>query len=303
MTIDRTIKALLAPAQERVGELWHANAWTWAQEHAVTSVTDAVLGALRLQQPATEHSLGFLVTACVEGDFHATPARMGSELLRAAGWDVVFTGASTSAHDLQKFVARTEPTAVVLGCSMTQFLPSARRCIEAVRAVGVPVAVGGRGFGANSHRSRRLGADAWIGDHVELSDAVRAATRRGGTAVESVPAAFRLELALPALVDASERAVFRRGAAPRMTSAIQRAWARETIENVFRHVAIAIDLDDPAVIRDLLVWLTELLAHRNVRTDEVRQSLAVLCDTMSGADVGDSAGWLVDACTHIGYAR
>jgi methanogenic corrinoid protein MtbC1 len=298
-TIEAVIKSILAPAQERVGELWRANTWTWVQEHAVTSVTDAVLGALRLEHPTVEQPRGFLVTACVEGDFHSTPARMGSELLRLDGWDVVFAGASMPAHDLQKFVARSEPDAVVLGCSMTQLLPSARRCIEAISTVGAPVAVGGRGFGVTSHRSRRLGADAWIGDHEDLSAAVSAAPRRGGAPVESVPAAFQLELAIPALVDASENAMFSQMPGLRNNSESERERTRANVEYILHHVAIAIDVDDPEVIGELLIWLTDLLMCRHVGIGEIRQSLAIMCNVLSEAGLAEPATWLSQACVRL----
>ncbi len=66
------IQRLLAPAQLRVGELWVSDAWSVAQEHAATAISESVLTSL-----------------AVERELHASPAAGGradaDRLLRRAG--------------------------------------------------------------------------------------------------------------------------------------------------------------------------------------------------------------------------
>ena len=83
------IQELLVPAQLAVGELWVADAWSVAQEHAATAISESVLNALAVQEapPASPHALTLVVT-CVEQEWHALPALMVTEHLRAEGFTV-----------------------------------------------------------------------------------------------------------------------------------------------------------------------------------------------------------------------
>jgi len=47
------ISRLLGPAQLRVGELWVADTWSVAQEHAATAISEAVLTTLAVERELT----------------------------------------------------------------------------------------------------------------------------------------------------------------------------------------------------------------------------------------------------------
>src|SRR5690606_8203008 len=72
---------VVAPAQQQVGELWATDAWSVAQEHAATAVSEAVLGLLGAQIPAPRDTTAPVVVSCVEQEWHALPALLVAEHL------------------------------------------------------------------------------------------------------------------------------------------------------------------------------------------------------------------------------
>jgi methanogenic corrinoid protein MtbC1 len=130
------ISHLLGPAQLRVGELWVADTWSVAQEHAATAISEAVLTTLAVErEQQTREPAGGprVVVSCVEQEWHALPALMLAEHLRGEGYDVSYLGANSSAQGLVRHVHELGPSAVLLSCSLSAFLPLARRQVEAVR--------------------------------------------------------------------------------------------------------------------------------------------------------------------------
>ena len=155
---------VLAPAQREVGRRWEDGRWSVAQEHAATAVTDTALGLLALDaEPLGDRRA---VVACVEGEWHALPARMAAEIMRVRGWDVTFLGPSLPADDLARYVSSQRPHVVGLSCSMPVALKGAARSVEACRRAGVPVLAGGTGFGPGGRYAQRVGATAWAPDPV-----------------------------------------------------------------------------------------------------------------------------------------
>ncbi|NUS52892.1 MAG: cobalamin B12-binding domain-containing protein, partial [Nocardioidaceae bacterium] len=155
------IHRLLAPAQLRVGELWLTDEWSVAQEHAATAISEAVLTTLAVEREAADppmHAGPPVVVACVEQEWHALPALMVAEQLRAEGVPVSYLGANSSAQGLVRHVHEVGPRAVLLSCSLGAFLPLVRRQVEAVRETGTPVVVGGAAFDAYGRRAEVVGA-------------------------------------------------------------------------------------------------------------------------------------------------
>ena len=81
---------VIAPVQHRIGSEWAANRLTVAQEHAATAINDRVIAALA-HHPAIRCSgdAGRVTVACVDGEWHALPARLLAEVLRLRGWQAV----------------------------------------------------------------------------------------------------------------------------------------------------------------------------------------------------------------------
>jgi len=157
---QRIMLDLIAPTQIRVGELWAANEWSVAREHAATAISERVLAAVS-SRTSVRPTRGRITIACVDGEWHALPIRILGEVLRLDGWRVDFLGANVPGPHLVTHLHQTGPDAVALSCMIATRLPRAHAAITACRSVGVPVIAGGRGFGPDGRWAQQLGADAW----------------------------------------------------------------------------------------------------------------------------------------------
>ncbi|XVU22281.1 cobalamin B12-binding domain-containing protein [Actinoplanes sp. CA-054009] len=160
VTPQRVMMDLIARTQARVGELWAANEWSVAREHAATAISERALAAVAART-TVRPSRGSITIACVDGEWHALPVRLLAEMLRLDGWRVDFLGANVPGQHLVTHLHQTGPDAVALSCMIATRLPRAHTAITACRAAGVPVIAGGRGFGPGGRYAQHLGADAW----------------------------------------------------------------------------------------------------------------------------------------------
>ncbi|MFJ6700593.1 B12-binding domain-containing protein [Streptomyces sp. NPDC091272] len=162
---------VIAPVQGKVGEEWAANRMSVAQEHAATAVNERAVAALA-GHPAARRTpdLGRITVACVDGEWHALPARLVAEVLKLRGWQVDYLGAQVPAPHLIAHLHRTGADAVALSSSIATRLPTAHAAITACQAVGVPVLVGGAAFGPDGRYARLLGAQAWAPDARAAAD-------------------------------------------------------------------------------------------------------------------------------------
>ena len=84
-------------------------------------------------------------------------------VLRLRGTDVSFIGPSVPAAELAAFLGDDPPAAVAITCSMPMSLTGTWRTISALRALGMTIVCGGRGFGPDGRWGLALGA-CWLED-------------------------------------------------------------------------------------------------------------------------------------------
>ncbi|RZS82957.1 methanogenic corrinoid protein MtbC1 [Motilibacter rhizosphaerae] len=261
------LTGLVCRGQEQVGRLWQAASWDVAREHAATAVSDAVVSAVGLAAPPRTRTAGRVIVCCVEAEWHALPARIVAEVLELAGWDVTFLGASVPPAHLAQYLHDTGPDAVALSCSLASALPRARRMVEACREAGVPVLVGGRGFGPDDLRARRIGANAWAAD---AAGAV--AVLQGWAPFASPPPPVasawldehaRLAEARPAVLEGALTAL---AGAPWTSAYGAEQWerTREDLGHLVDFLAATLYVDDERILADYLAWCREVLTARGV---------------------------------------
>ena len=83
--------------------------------------------------------------ACVEGELHDLPARLVSDALDLAGFDVRFFGASVPTDHLLRLLADERPDLLALSATMAFNVPAVRAAVTGVRAAhpALPIFVGG----------------------------------------------------------------------------------------------------------------------------------------------------------------
>lgn len=279
---------VIAPAQQEVGRLWVEDAWSVAREHAATAVSEAVLGLLAAEITTPAAPGPSVLVACTENEWHALPALMVAEHLRADGFSVDYVGANASASGLVRHIHETAPRAVALSCSLSSSLPRLRRQVEAVRSTGTPVLVGGSAFDAGGRRADLLGATAHCSDAERAAKAVDALPEavppappllHEGADEGAVLYADREHLALRLSWgwQAGHHAVVAAGS--HEAGAGSASWdlaLADHVPQVIGSVAAALLTADPLVLADELAWLDEVLRHRGAPPGTVSTLVAEL---------------------------
>ncbi|MFF4650705.1 B12-binding domain-containing protein [Streptomyces sp. NPDC001380] len=267
---ERILLDLVAPAQVAVGERWASAEWSVAQEHAATHVSEQTVAALAAatRRPA-EEGAGSIVVACVDGEWHALPARILAEVLRLRGFRVTFLGAHVPAPHLVSYLHQHGPDLAALSCMLPVRLPRAHRMVEAARLAGVPVLAGGPGFGPDGAWAAALGADLYAADAAGAADLLQ----RGW------PPPFDGAVSLPHLADEEYAQLVRRRPellrhlvdtlherfpAMRDYSDHQHEATLEDLGHLLDFLTAGVFVDDPRVLTGFLDFSAHILAARRV---------------------------------------
>ncbi|MEK8174803.1 B12-binding domain-containing protein [Streptomyces sp. M19] len=101
----------MAAAQYRIGEDWARDRITVIQEHAATAISERAVAALAVRtRGSARPTLGRLTVACVEGEWHALPARLVAQVMALHGWHVTFLGAHVPTRNSWTTCAPSGPT-------------------------------------------------------------------------------------------------------------------------------------------------------------------------------------------------
>ncbi|MEU5209000.1 B12-binding domain-containing protein [Streptomyces sp. NPDC020742] len=289
---EDVLLGLIVPVQRRVGERWAANELTVAQEHAGTAIMERAVAALAHHRPTTvgaEH--GRITVACVDGEWHALPARLLSEVLRLHGWRTDFLGAQVPSAHLIAHLHQTGPQAVALSGSLATRLPAAHAAITACQAAGVPVLAGGAAFGPDGRYARLLGADAWAPDARTAAEVLARGLPRsrppalGHQPVDDLPHLSDQEYTLvvrtaPQLVRETLAELADRFPALRDYSEQQRRHTAEDLAHITEFLATALYVDDDALFSSFLTWTGTVLTARGVPAHSLLPALDVLADRL-----------------------
>ncbi|MEU3844278.1 cobalamin-dependent protein [Streptomyces sp. NPDC028635] len=283
---------VIAAVQHRVGAEWAADRLSVAQEHAATAISERVITALVHARPRSGGrpgpARGRVTVSCVDGEWHALPARLVAEVLRLRGWDVDYLGAQTPTTHLVSHLHHTGSQAVLLSGSLPTHLPAAHAAVTACQAVGVPVMAGGRAFGPDGRYARALGADRWAADARAAAAVLDEgllppdpATAR--QAVDDLPhladqeytfvVQSRSRLVRQTLTDLESRFPALRG-----YSDEQRERTAEDLAHIVGFLATALYVDDADLFTTFLTWTADVLDARGVPP----HSLVVALDVLGG---------------------
>ena len=281
----RLMREVVGRGQRRVGELWMDGTWNIADEHAATAIAEQVMTVIappRSPPPTARR----VVLACAEGEWHTMPARLAAELARSPRLDVVMLGGNLPAAHLQRHLRATTPTALALSVTMPTNLIGASRSIQAARAEGVPVIVGGAAWGDGQHRARRLGADLHLENPEEMwqviddvEDIDEVAGPPPPLDEHPIPAeALLLDSPSPQMLNL---VLDRQRAASswmRSMTQYQRDQCYQDLNWIARYAAASVACDDPTIVRDLLSWLQAMLEPLGVPGAAILDTCSYLAD-------------------------
>lgn len=285
MNPEDALLEVIAPVQRRVGVEWAANRLTVAQEHAATAINERVIAALAHRRAASPPGrAGRVAVACVDGEWHALPARLLAEVLRLRGWHVDFLGAQVPTPHLIAHLHQYGPDAVALSSSIPTRLPVAHAAISACQGAGVPVLAGGAAFGADGRYARQLGANAWAPDARAAAQALSGdfpATTAAHQPIDDLPHLADQEYTMVGataaqLVEETVSGLQDRFPAMQSYTDAQRRHTVEDIAHIVDFLATALYTDDDALFTDFMAWTAEILAARGVPPTSLHHALDLL---------------------------
>lgn len=280
------IDALVVPAQAKIGHLWLDGEWSVAQEHAATAINEGLVHWLCSFAPAPEPHWPLVMVACLEGERHALPALVVAEGLGLAGYRVNYVGGDPEPSDLLRQILVLRPRAVLFSASLTSSLGAQKGLLSSIRAIGIPVVVGGSAFGGDARRALALGATA-LAASVDEAVAV----------LESLP--DRLEPATPMQptpgdVEAAWLLRFRHEITPYAARVVSEAhagdeererWSHELeghLDHVLGCLASALVTGDETIVVEVRDWLAQVLARRGAPASVIDEIWASLGAPLQG---------------------
>lgn len=288
---EDVITLLLAEAQREIGQGWQEGRWGVAMEHRASAIAESAVQAvtdtaLRAPNAPAEGSRGRAVVACTEGEWHMLPGRMACEVLRLRGVDVSFIGPSVPAGELASMLGDDPPAAVALSCSMPQSLAGSWRSINALRALGMTIVCGGRGFGPDGAWGLALGADLWAPDFdtgATLLLSALAEPRRHPRPPVGTPEVIEemrlVRLDHDAYVQEASAVALGRWRFLRDSDDVIRG-TREDLSTTLSLVASAALVDDRAVVDEYTEWFETLLAAHGRPINFTATMYALLLDVL-----------------------
>jgi methanogenic corrinoid protein MtbC1 len=292
-----TVTGFLAPAQREVGSRWQRGRYTVAQEHLASAVVEDVLGLSAPYTPPPQDTQHTVALVCAEGEWHGTPARMASLLLREAGWRVHFFGASIPPDHLRTTLADLGPQAVAVSCTLPLALPGAARVIEVAHGLGLPAVVGGAAFDPGGFRAAQLGADGCFADVAVAAEQLRRWIEQPPVLASSAPpgeGTFQrgvLSVQRDGIVDDAYAELERRLPVMAHFDSRQRHHTREDLGYLLSFADVALLVDDPSILSDVVIWLDDLLAARGLPPQVMDETLQALRSVL-GTDLPVVEAWL-----------
>lgn len=280
---------VVGAVQRRVGSEWAADRLSVTEEHIATAINERVVAAVARRRRDPSPTGVRVVVACVDGEWHALPARLLAEVLRLRGFVVDYLGAPVPLSHLVAHLHRTGPDVVALSGSIATRLPTAHVTITACRAAGVPVIAGGSAFGPDGRYAWLFGAEAWAPDARaaadRLADAPLPRPENCAQVVDDLPHLEDQEYTMvsrtaPQLVKAMYTGLELRSPAALGHTDEQRQATAEELGQVVQFLATALYTGDPELFGHFLAWTVEILRSRDVPPATLISALDVLADEL-----------------------
>ncbi|MGC0418557.1 cobalamin B12-binding domain-containing protein [Embleya sp. AB8] len=264
---EQVLTDLVLPALRVVGERWATGEWTVAREHAASHVTGRVVHLVADATPRPARSATRIVVCCAQGDWHGLASTILAALLRLRGIDTMVLPPGTGAGELARVLPDSGATSVALSCTVSTALPGARAMVEVARRVGVPVLVGGPGFGPDGRWARVVGANGWAADAEQAAGTL---TGPDWPAVSTpAPRLRHLPDAAHDGVGLLRAPLVAAGMAALVPIEGERSdtTMRDGLVTAVDALAVSLFLDDHTLFVDFTRWFAEVLAHRRVPTE------------------------------------
>lgn len=168
---------VMTPVLYEIGRMWEEGEISAVQEHLATAIAMRIMSAMYGGFVLRESSKGKAVITAAPNEYHEVGARMISDQLEMAGWQVDYLGANSPAKDLLALLRQEPPFMLGISIVVPFNIEAVRRIIEEIRVdkvlKGLKIMVGGPTFLLEPELCRKIGADGYAtsgGQAVELAE-------------------------------------------------------------------------------------------------------------------------------------
>ncbi len=179
--LTEIIDCLVCPAMREIGELWHQNEISVAQEHLATRTAVSALYKLRNALPVPEMQNRLAICCAMDGDLHELPTLLAQMTIENEGFEVINFGAATPLYTLVDEVARHSPNLVCISAAVINDLERLSRDYkdfrEKIAKLKIPVLLGGRVF-ENEHVRKRFESEFYARSFTDVAKFTRNLTEK-----------------------------------------------------------------------------------------------------------------------------
>jgi methanogenic corrinoid protein MtbC1 len=189
-TVGQLQAQVIRAAQAEIGRLWQHNRISIAQEHLATALSQLAMAHLFQHAEGAPPNGRKVVVACVEGELHDFPARLVSDALELAGFEVRFLGANVPTAHLVGLLREEKPDLLCLSATMSFHTPALRAAVLGAREAspGLPVLVGGQACSWAAGLAEELGVERSCTEAHELVERAERLTGLAPRAPQQGPA-------------------------------------------------------------------------------------------------------------------
>ncbi len=170
------IDRIVCPAMREIGESWHRNEISIAQEHLATRTVISALYKLRNALPVPEMKNRLAICCAMEGDLHELPTLLAQIAIENEGLEVINFGAATPLYSLADEIVRHAPNLVCISAAVINDLERLSRDYKDFREetarLEIPILLGGRVF-EDEHIRKRFESEFYARSFTEVAEFAR----------------------------------------------------------------------------------------------------------------------------------
>jgi len=170
--VKEVFENIFFPSMYEVGYLWQKGAITVIEEHLASSVINRLISSIYSGKKFSEYDKGKALVSSIANEFHEIGSRIIADSLEMDGWNVKHLGANTPEQDFIEYIKKEKPFLIGLSVTMQFNVDKIIRLISQIRSIpdleDINILVGGKVFNENSNLYKKVGADIWGKNSIEV---------------------------------------------------------------------------------------------------------------------------------------
>ncbi len=146
--LDTFYVEVLTPSMHAIGDLWKSGDLSVSMEHLASNIVRELLDSMNARIRVARKPKGTAILCTPQGEMHSLGAKVLEGLLLQRGYRSWNIAASAPTESIVDFIGSKKPDLVLVSLTISQYLPSLRRLLDAMarRKARGRVLVGGQGL-------------------------------------------------------------------------------------------------------------------------------------------------------------